>query len=361
MRSCSLAQSINCRMNDNFPLTEFADWTKLPAKPLVSVFMLAYQHEKFIAEAIESVVEQKCPFPIELIIGEDCSLDNTRTIALTYQHRHPSLIRVITSDANVGITANVSRCQNACRGEYIAICEGDDYWCDATKLARQIDEFERFPHCSLIFHPAYKRDAISGLKTGAVRWSLRSRMFSLSEIIAGDGGLIPTASILVRRAVAISRPKWAESSSIGDYPLAIKAALAGDVRYINRTMAVYRTNVPGSWMQRNFSEIRKRLDHARNLERMLLALQLETGLPIGRPARSIISKHYSDIVVRLDADRGERARIYGEIKLKLIGSDKLLAWLAARYEIRLPKLKSLVRKVKTLTRLSLAEVKHGIS
>ena len=84
------------------PPTEISDPSVMAVKPLVSVLMITYNHGPYIADAIEGVVSQKTDFPMELIIGEDCSTDNTRKIALDYQRRYPETIRVIYSDRNVG-------------------------------------------------------------------------------------------------------------------------------------------------------------------------------------------------------------------------------------------------------------------
>jgi glycosyltransferase involved in cell wall biosynthesis len=85
---------------------EISDPAVLAAQPLVSVLMLAYRHEPFIAAAIQSVVDQRMNFPVELVIAEDCSPDGTLKIALEYQRRYPNLIRVLTDDRNVGMHAN---------------------------------------------------------------------------------------------------------------------------------------------------------------------------------------------------------------------------------------------------------------
>lgn len=96
--------------------------------PIVSVAIVTYNHEPFIAQAIEGVLMQNVTFPIELIIGEDCSTDNTYEIVLDYQRKFPDVVRIITSEHNVGMSANGARILKACNGKYIALCDGDDYW-----------------------------------------------------------------------------------------------------------------------------------------------------------------------------------------------------------------------------------------
>ena len=120
-------------------------------KPLVSVFMITYNHEKFIAQAIEGVLMQKTNFPFELIIGEDCSTDRTREIVVDYAQRFPEIIKPILHEKNVGMKSNMNTCMQACSGKYTAICEGDDYWIDSLKLQKQVGFLEAhsdFSMCS---------------------------------------------------------------------------------------------------------------------------------------------------------------------------------------------------------------------
>lgn len=94
------------------------------AAPIVSVIMPTYNHSRFIAQAIDSVLSQKTNFPIELIIGEDCSTDNTRQICLDYQQKHPTIIRLFLPEENVGFLRNYGQLLKLCRGKYIAIGTG---------------------------------------------------------------------------------------------------------------------------------------------------------------------------------------------------------------------------------------------
>src|SRR3569623_2867132 len=96
-------------MNDAPNYREISDDAVMSVQPVVSVFMLAYRHERFIAQAITSVVTQICDFPFEMIIAEDCSPDGTLRIALEYQRRYPRIIRVLTADRYVVMIANSER------------------------------------------------------------------------------------------------------------------------------------------------------------------------------------------------------------------------------------------------------------
>ena len=111
--------------------------------PLVSIIMITYNHERFIAQAIEGVLMQETGFPFELVIGEDCSTDGTRAVCEKYAREHPDRIRLLPAERNLGMNLNARRTLRACRGKYIANCEGDDLWTDAGKLQRQAEYLER--------------------------------------------------------------------------------------------------------------------------------------------------------------------------------------------------------------------------
>lgn len=116
--------------------------------PKVSVIIVTYNQVGTIARTIESVLAQQCDFPVEIVIGDDASTDNTLSVARSYAERY-SNIRILTSEVNQGVTANYTRCIKACRGTYIADCAGDDYWIDPHKLARQVAIMDSDPTIAL--------------------------------------------------------------------------------------------------------------------------------------------------------------------------------------------------------------------
>lgn len=229
-------------------LIDASDWSVLAPTPLVSVYMLAYRHEKFIGQAIESVIGQQCDFPFELIIGEDCSPDRSRQIALSYQKRFPGLIRVLYSDSNVGAHANAARCRATCRGRYIAFCEGDDYWHHPLKLRMQVDAMADEDEVVLC-HTDYDRLVGRRLKRNCHRSSPTPY---LAQGHAYDRLLhhwtVMTATALYRADVLrefdaspFNNPQW----PFGDYNKALFAATRGPIRYLPVSTATWR-KVAGS-------------------------------------------------------------------------------------------------------------------
>lgn len=130
--------------------TEINDRSVVAKAPLISVHMLAYNHEPYLVDAIQGVLQQQTQYPYELIIGEDCSSDKTRAIALDFQRRHPDRVRVLLSETNAGAFRNYDRVLKQCRGKYIAFCEGDDYWHDRQKLEKQVSHLEGDSGVSLV-------------------------------------------------------------------------------------------------------------------------------------------------------------------------------------------------------------------
>ena len=100
----------------------------MSSDPVVSVWIITYNHEAFIAKTIESAINQNCNFKFEVVIGEDCSKDKTRQIVKEYAAKYPDIIVPLLSEKNEGAKANAVKTLQHCRGRYIAFLEGDDYW-----------------------------------------------------------------------------------------------------------------------------------------------------------------------------------------------------------------------------------------
>ena len=129
--------------DDVLACEEISDLDRLCQAPLVSVMMITYNQEPYIREAVESIMAQDTPFEYELLIGEDCSSDGTRSIAEQLQKEFPDRIRLFYSDCNIGWNYNIERLRRRIRGKFIAWCEGDDYWTDPQKLVKQVAMIER--------------------------------------------------------------------------------------------------------------------------------------------------------------------------------------------------------------------------
>ena len=116
----------------------------------ISVIVITYNQENTIARTLDSVLMQKCHLPIEIILGEDDSTDNTRKVCETYAELYPDIIRLMDKAPNKGFIDNYFDCLLACNGKYIADCAGDDFWIDDTKLEKEINLLERDHSITLV-------------------------------------------------------------------------------------------------------------------------------------------------------------------------------------------------------------------
>jgi glycosyltransferase involved in cell wall biosynthesis len=206
-------------------------------EPLVSVAMIAYNVEKYIEEAIESVLMQKTDFLVELVIGEDCSTDNTRAIVVKYQNKYPDVIRVLLPEKNQGLTPNSVVTQNACKGKYIALLDGDDFWTDEIKLQKQVHFLETHNEYSACAHQS---SIIKGTIDNRVRdfGSNQDAEFGIEETITHRK--FHTSSLLYRRKyweLSGGIPSNISSNERAIYPM---LAIYGKIKYFSDNMCVYR-------------------------------------------------------------------------------------------------------------------------
>jgi glycosyltransferase involved in cell wall biosynthesis len=220
-------------------------------EPLVSIKMITYNHAPFIAQAIEGVLQQKTNFPFELVIGEDCSTDGTREIVFEYQKKHPDIIHVITSETNVGMKKNGLRAIKACRGKYLAFCEGDDHWHDPLKLQKQVDHLESHPECGLVYssYDVYHVTSKERIKDyiNYRKWEMPENP-SIYDILESKGGRsrgLSTCTVMVRRTlyeqVMKADPYLFQSDEfiMGDTQLWAEISTMARLHYIPESLATH--------------------------------------------------------------------------------------------------------------------------
>jgi glycosyltransferase involved in cell wall biosynthesis len=223
---------------------ETSDPNALSSTPLVSVAMLTYNHESYIAQAIEGVLAQKTDFPIELIIGEDCSTDLTCQIVREYQEKHAGIVRVITSSHNVGAKKNCLRILGVCRGKYIAMCEGDDYWIDPYKLQKQVDFLEANEDYVLVGHNAVKVLEEEGFGTfHMMRGDKPDHDFDTRSLMCHNP--LATLAAMWRNGLVTSFPEIWMIGPGGDRHLWLLLSQYGRCRFINDVVGVYRAHSGG--------------------------------------------------------------------------------------------------------------------
>ncbi len=221
----------------------------MPTNPKLSVCVITYNHAEFIGKALDSVLAQRASFDYEIVVGEDCSKDGTGDILRKYQEREPEKIVPRFYEKNVGMNRNFKETLERCRGEYVAILEGDDYWTDPDKLRLQVEFMDKNPDCALSHHrvehilsPGGER--IREFPPEKFR-ATRSDPRQLAMV-----NYIQTCSVVFRRKWLPQLDEGFQQLKLGDWPLCVLLAECGWIGYLDRCMASYRIHASNTWNDR---------------------------------------------------------------------------------------------------------------
>ena len=211
--------------------------------PLVSVSMIAYNHQDFIEQAVNSVLMQQIDFAMELVIGEDNSTDQTRAILKQLQAENPTRIRLLLREQNLGMHQNFRHTLRECRGEFIALLEGDDFWTDENKLQKQVDFLRAHPECAFCHHNIASCRDENCVEREPYFSAPRPEIYDLRELLRGH---VHTCSVLLRcKYLPEPFPDWTTQLAMADYPFFVFLAERGSVGYLHQTMAIYRLHAGG--------------------------------------------------------------------------------------------------------------------
>ena len=205
---------------------------------LLSILCITYNHDKFIGEAIESWLEQKTDFQIEIIIGDDCSTDKTVYEVKKHLKIHNN-IKLIERAKNIGFINNFIETYKQCNGKYIAICEGDDYWIDKNKLQMQVDFLENNNNYVLTHTNVFtlnNEKKLCQLKPDS--YNYENNIYNKNEI--------STLTAVFRNFNIDFSEKWSQFM-MADWPLWITLSEKGRFKYFDKKTGVYRINETGIW------------------------------------------------------------------------------------------------------------------
>ena len=150
----------------------------------VSVCIITYNQEKYIQNAIEGALEQETNFPLEIVISDDRSTDSTPEICAEYEKRYPGLVKFIRQEQNLGTNKHWVAAVQECRGEYVALCEGDDYFSCGEKIQKQLEFMKHNPEYSLCSHEVFLEHKVleKTLKGAAGIWIDNLRLSGLRSV-----------------------------------------------------------------------------------------------------------------------------------------------------------------------------------
>jgi glycosyltransferase involved in cell wall biosynthesis len=284
-------------------------------QPTVSVAVITYNHEQFIAQAIESVLMQETAFVVELVIGEDCSTDGTRRIVQAYAGKYPKVIRALLPEKNLGMARNYEAVWQACRGKYIAWLEGDDYWRTPQKLQKQVTLMEANPHYSMCgTKTQFVNTSSDGIEkdAGVLEPAMLKPEYDLSDFLTGYP--MHTSSMVLRREF-VEFPDWLDGLvMLRDTCVFALCAQKGPVGYLSEVVSCWRIHPGGIWTTKSAAD---------QLQRNQKAIDLLDAHFGGRYHRLLRSREYQVwwTFFRSLAERGkyrEARRLYWESASRLV-------------------------------------------
>ena len=258
--------------------------------PLVSVCVLTYNHERYIAQCLESVLRQETSFPFEVIVRDDASTDGTPTILEQYAKRYPATLRLILESRNTWgdlaykplfgkVFAPVAR------GRYLASCEGDDYWIDDFKLQQQFDYMEAHPTCLLCSHATEIIRDDGGSSTTLLSFGNEDRDVGCDEIMEnwaqtrrdGIASLHPSSCFTRREADIAYAQNWRIDATAGDFVRVCYMTDKAPAHFFARPMSAYRYLSSQSWTSGAEDNSRVLAGHYREFIEMAYAIDNLTG------------------------------------------------------------------------------------
>lgn len=227
----------------------------------VLVWLQTFNHAPYVEQAMQGILEQETPHHIELVIHDDASSDDTVERIERMLARRPEVAvhRIYQPENTYSTGARpLDFLPNDLSYDYFALCEGDDFWTDASKLDRQVQQLEQYPNVNLAIHPAVivRSDTLPNGRDTTGDFGNHPRTVTFADVLRRRGGPIPTAGLMLRRSALTSalefcRPR--QYLGIRDVYLQIFGAAAGGAAYLPTPMSAYRVGDPSSWSARTAS------------------------------------------------------------------------------------------------------------
>lgn len=216
---------------------------------MVSVIVLTYNHEKYIRQALDSILMQEVDFRYEILVGDDASVDHTPEILKEYQKKHPDIFHLYLRTQNLGATRNSYELLTSCRGVFIAACEGDDYWTDSLKLKKQVEFLRDHPEFIGCSHDCKIVDELGRpARKQALPWVSNKKVFTLNDF---KGKMLPgQAATIVRRNIYCNQRCdysifYRAHPQIGDRTTILCYAAQGKFYHMPVIMSCYRRSNAG--------------------------------------------------------------------------------------------------------------------
>ncbi len=228
----------------------------------VSIICNAYNHEEYIRDTLDSFLMQKTNFKFEVLIHDDASTDKTADIIREYEAKYPDIIKPVYQTENQyskGVRIADLYQKPRIKGDYVAFCEGDDYWIDPLKLQKQYDFLENNKGIDVCAHGAVSVHADTKKVLGYITPSKVSRIMPMEEVIMGDGGYVAANSAFYRKEAYVDTPEFKRNFRY-QFTTKLRGSIRGGMYYIAEVMSAYRVLTKSSWTRKMASNPQKWFD-----------------------------------------------------------------------------------------------------
>ncbi len=284
--------------------------------PKVSIVSISYNQEKYIAKTLESFVMQQSDFGFEVVIADDCSTDKTAEIIKEYATKYPAIFKPILRKKNVGILNNLFDAMRQAKGQYIALCEGDDYWTDDKKLQLQANFLDKNPEYALCFHPVKVIFEKNDQEEYIFPEIKPETKFTVEELLKKN--YIQTNSVMYRKQDYSYTPTGILPI---DWYLHLLHARFGKIGLISEVMSVYRRHPGGVWW--NFSKEEDDLWKKHGIAHITLYAELLKIYGNNPVYKEIIFTNIGNVLTKLvDIDKKEGTDLVGKAILNFPNATK---------------------------------------
>ena len=260
--------------------------------PKLRVVLVTYNHEKFITQALDSVLSQETNFDYDTVVLEDCSTDSTRTILKEYQEKHPKNLHLVLAEQNQNSNESWLRAFQEAPSEYVATLDGDDFWTSPHKLQKQVDFLESHPECSMCFHNVRVFYEDKSHESYDFTSPEQKEISGLREILLGN--CINGSSPVFRTSVFENLPDWLLTLKWADWGAYVWAAHHGNLGYIKEIIGAYRIHWKGFYSGMSW------IDQLGGTIQFYQTMKKHLDPKYRKPIKAMLSKQYYELAMEYE-------------------------------------------------------------
>ena len=312
--------------------------------PSVTVVLMAYNQKEYIRQALDNILSQQTTFDFDIFIHDDCSGDGTYEILKEYQKQYPQKIKILHQETRKFISLGFNKMilnyvVPNIHSDFIAYCDGDDYWCDNKKIQKQYEFLLQNPDYSMCFHSAYQLKNNHDMSS---KWFiLKERDYSIDDFVNDQPGIkVATSSIFIKTSVFKDFSEWRLAYPVEDVPLYMTAALHGKIRCQSDVMSVYRQFSNGSWTSQNRNSNEKKINHLVQLIEATRKFNEQTN----KQYNNLVQLQISSCEFRLALIQKQFDKIFNSSNKRYFKKLPLRDRISLKLQYRMPRLYNLFHK-----------------